>query len=96
MRVTPLGLARGLVVFGALAAFPFVVHADWIVNIGGDCRSKYSVEAAATHEFGHAFGLGHVSESLHPALTMSPVIAACQSSETTLGLGDVRGLEAKY
>ena len=34
MRVTPLGLARGLVVFGALAAFPFVVHADWIVNIG--------------------------------------------------------------
>ena len=34
MRVTPLGLARGLVVFGALAVFPFVVHADWIVNIG--------------------------------------------------------------
>jgi Matrixin len=69
---------------------------DWIVNIGGDCHSKYSVEAVATHEFGHVFGLGHVSESLHPSLTMSPVIAACQSSETTLGLGDVRGLEAKY
>jgi len=69
---------------------------DWIVDIGGDCRSKFSVEAVATHEFGHAFGLGHVSESLHPALTMSPVIAACQSSETTLWPGDVRGVEAKY
>ena len=34
MRVTPLGLARGLVVFAALTVFPFVVHADWIVNIG--------------------------------------------------------------
>lgn len=33
-RVTPLGLARGLAVFGPLAAFPFLVHADWIVNIG--------------------------------------------------------------
>src|SRR5439155_25505398 len=34
VRVTPLGLARGLVVFAALTVFPFVVHADWIVNIG--------------------------------------------------------------
>ena len=32
--ITPLGLARGGVVFGLLAAFPFLVHADWIVNIG--------------------------------------------------------------
>jgi branched-chain amino acid transport system permease protein len=32
--ITPLGLARGAVVFGFLAAFPFLVHADWIVNIG--------------------------------------------------------------
>jgi predicted Zn-dependent protease len=57
---------------------------------------KYSVEGVGTHEFGHAFGLAHVSESSHPALTMSPVIQACQASETTLGLGDIQGLEAKY
>jgi hypothetical protein len=69
---------------------------SWVVNIGGNCANKYSVEAVATHEFGHAFGLGHVSEALHGTLTMSPVILPCQSSERTLGLGDVRGLEAQY
>jgi hypothetical protein len=68
----------------------------WVVNIGGNCTTKYSVEAVATHEFGHAFGLGHVNEGTHGKLTMSPVILPCQSSEKTLGLGDVRGLEAQY
>jgi len=33
-RITPHGLARAAVVFGLLAAYPFVVHADWLVNIG--------------------------------------------------------------
>jgi predicted Zn-dependent protease len=60
------------------------------------CSSRFSVEAVATHEFGHAFGLGHVSETYHPSLTMSSVIRACQGSESTLGLGDVRGLNALY
>ncbi len=68
----------------------------WVVSIGDTCLTKFSVEAVATHEFGHAFGLGHVSETLHGSLTMSPVILACQSSEKSLGLGDVRGLEAQY
>jgi hypothetical protein len=72
------------------------VEYTWVVNIGGNCATKYSVEAVATHEFGHAFGLGHVNEALHGSLTMSPVILACQSSEKTLGLGDIRGLEAEY
>jgi hypothetical protein len=68
----------------------------WVVNIGGACINKWSVESVATHEFGHAFGLGHVSEASHAHLTMSPVIMPCQSSEKSLGLGDVRGLEAQY
>jgi Matrixin len=72
------------------------VEYSWVVNIGSNCSAKYSVEAISTHEFGHAFGLGHVSEILHGTLTMSPVILPCQSSEKTLGLGDVRGLEAQY
>jgi hypothetical protein len=72
------------------------VEFSWVVNIGPSCVTKYSVEAVATHEFGHAFGLGHVSELLHGSLTMSPVILPCQSSEKTLGKGDVLGLEAHY
>jgi hypothetical protein len=68
----------------------------WTVKIGSGCSGSYSVEAVATHEFGHVWGLGHVSESSHGNLTMSPVIRPCQRSERTLGLGDVRGLEAKY
>jgi hypothetical protein len=60
------------------------------------CRARWSVEAVATHEFGHVFGLGHVSEYYHPYLTMSPSIRPCQNSESTLGWGDVRGLRQKY
>ncbi len=68
----------------------------WYIKRPSGCTRKWSVEAAATHEFGHAFGMAHVSESLHPHLTMSPVIKACQSSEKTLGWGDLRGLQALY
>jgi hypothetical protein len=72
------------------------VEYTWVVNIGGHCVTKFSIEAVATHEVGHIYGLGHVNEALHGWLTMSPVILPCQASETTLGLGDVRGLEAQY
>jgi predicted Zn-dependent protease len=68
----------------------------WYINRPYGCYRKWSIEAAATHEFGHVFGMGHVSEGYHGALTMSPIIKACQSSETTLGLGDVVGLRALY
>jgi branched-chain amino acid transport system permease protein len=32
--IAPLGVVRGGAAFGLLAVFPFLVHADWIVNIG--------------------------------------------------------------
>lgn len=32
-RITRAAIARGLIIFGLLTAFPFVVHAAWIVNI---------------------------------------------------------------
>lgn len=72
------------------------VEYRWVVNVPRRCSRRYSIEAVATHEFGHVFGLGHVSEATHPTLTMSPTIRSCQRSETTLGLGDLRGLEKKY
>jgi hypothetical protein len=68
----------------------------WAANVGPGCVGAWSIEDVATHEFGHAFGLGHVSEQLHGLLTMSPSIQPCQLGETTLGLGDVKGLRARY
>ena len=41
----------------------------WTVAIPTGCRTEWAVEDVATHEFGHVFGLDHVSEALHPELT---------------------------
>jgi hypothetical protein len=68
----------------------------WFIIRRSDCRAKWSIEGVATHEFGHAFGLGHVSSYYHPRLVMSPVIRACQSSQRWLGLGDILGLRSLY
>jgi hypothetical protein len=68
----------------------------WYVYRPSGCRARWSIQGVATHEFGHAFGLGHVSSSTHPNLTMSPVIKPCQSSQRWLGLGDIRGLRTLY
>jgi hypothetical protein len=69
----------------------------WYATEPDGCSKRFSIEAVATHEFGHVFGLGHVPEDEHGNLTMSPLInGPCQSSESTLGRGDVLGLRAKY
>ena len=69
---------------------------SWTARVRPGCSLTWSIEDVATHEFGHAFGLDHVAEVPHGNLTMSPFIAPCQNGETTLGLGDIRGLERKY
>lgn len=61
------------------------------------CSKRWDVESVMTHEWGHTFGLSHVSEKHHGRLTMSTgVNGPCQRSERTLGRGDVLALDAKY
>ena len=73
------------------------VNFDWAANPRArTCRDKYDLQSVMTHEWGHTFGLGHVSEDAHGRLTMSTLIKKCQRSERTLGKGDVRGLNNKY
>ena len=71
---------------------------NWTTRPGArSCRGKYDLASTMTHERGHTFGLGHVSESSHRKLTMSDRSnGPCQSSERSLGLGDWRGLSCKY
>jgi hypothetical protein len=70
----------------------------WTLTPGArTCAKSYDLEGVVTHEWGHVFGLGHVSESGNQNQTMSPKInGPCQRSERSLGRGDVLGLDGKY
>jgi predicted Zn-dependent protease len=64
-----------------------------VIDPGPACRRSYDLQSVATHEFGHALGLGHVS---NPSLTMHHFAPYCSTAPRTLGRGDVRGLRALY
>lgn len=71
-------------------------QAEWTLSLHG-CFEQVMLEATITHEAGHVFGLDHVSERRHGRLTMSPYLdGPCQNAESTLGKGDIRGLESLY
>lgn len=56
--------------------------------------SRFDVRGVATHEWGHAFGLGHVVQN--SALVMKPASTTCEVSQRALGLGDLIGIDALY
>jgi len=69
---------------------------EWALNASA-CSNQELLEPTVTHEVGHVFGLAHVGERRHPLLTMSTRSdGPCSNAASTLGLGDMLGLEALY
>ena len=69
---------------------------DWALS-KQNCSGQELLEPTITHEVGHVYGLGHVSERLHPLMTMSRSSdGPCSNAASTLGLGDMLGLESLY
>ena len=69
---------------------------DWAATVA-DCSNEELIEPTITHEVGHVFGLGHVGEKRHPLMTLSTQSdGPCNDAASTLGLGDILGLQALY
>jgi hypothetical protein len=60
------------------------------------CTGQWDLEGTITHEFGHVFGLGHVSFPEHQDLTMTAGLPDCSTAYRGLGLGDYEMLKAHY
>ena len=71
-------------------------HSWFSEAVPSGCSNRFGVEQVSTHEFGHVFGLAHVSQSTHPELTMSTAAYPCSNDKVNLGYGDIRGLRALY
>ena len=57
------------------------------------CTAGFYIEDIATHEFGHALGLGH---SPAPGATMYPSTSSCNMNNRSLDADDIAGVEALY
>ena len=60
---------------------------------GTGCSGGFYVEDVATHEFGHALGLGHSTVS---GATMYPSLGYCSTGARWLAEDDKQGVEALY
>jgi hypothetical protein len=68
----------------------------FFLNTPPACGSRWDLEGTVTHEFGHAFGLGHVAYAQHAALTMTDGLPDCSTAYRGLGLGDYLALKQQY
>ncbi len=57
------------------------------------CSGSFFIEDVATHEFGHALGLGH---STVVAATMYPSISTCSQLSRALDADDIAAIRALY
>jgi hypothetical protein len=68
----------------------------WFSVKPDNCSNAYDLESVMTHEWGHVFGMAHVSEEKHGNLTMSTQTPSCKTSPRTLGNGDWAGMDWMY
>lgn len=68
----------------ALVDIRFNVHDYGWTKTPASCSGLFDLQSVAVHKFGHAYGLGHVSEDGHKYLTMSTLTQRCTSYERTL------------
>ena len=60
---------------------------------GTSCTTEFFIEDVGIHEFGHALGLDHVTNT---AATMYGHSSACTTKRMTLAADDIAGVEALY
>jgi hypothetical protein len=68
----------------------------FLSNAPQGCNGQWDLEGVITHEFGHVFGLGHVSSAQHGDLTMTDALPDCSTAYRGLGLGDYLALKNRY
>nr|WP_260408515.1 matrixin family metalloprotease [Planomonospora venezuelensis] len=67
----------------------------WFTAKPSRCSSAFDVRSVLTHEWGHAFGLNHVSPARHGTQVMASTIPACSVAHT-LGAGDHTAMKKLY
>jgi hypothetical protein len=72
---------------------------DWLTGaVPSTCTYSFDLMAVMTHEWGHAYGLGHTPEpsAEHRQQTMNPYVTPCSTFQRTLGRGDWAGMYNTY
>lgn len=64
------------------------------LSVTGCTGGSYDLQGVVTHEVGHLYGLNHVAGSTQQV--MKPTSATCETSQRTLGNGDLAGMKYLY